>query len=190
MYQFENWRSSAMRFAWFALPLPFFWRGKTKIPNSSHRIDRGSFCSPPLFGFKKRTAKPKPRHRSTRGVARPGQDRPCVTRPSKLTSDFRLPTSNHDEHSFDCRSTVVSHHDIVEETKQQSVEYSIRFYFIKLSLSFIMPNWKLDGCCGGSEEIVFLCLYGGYSLLTYFTMQMAIAKPLKLIAIFIHEMGQ
>lgn len=54
----------------------------------------------------------------------------------------------------------------------------------------IMPDWTLEGCCGGSETVVFLSLYAGYTLLTYFTMERAIAKPLKLIAVFIHEMGQ
>jgi hypothetical protein len=53
-----------------------------------------------------------------------------------------------------------------------------------------MPNWKLENCCGESEEIVFLCLYAGYSLFTLFFMETAMVKPLKLIAIFIHEMGQ
>lgn len=53
-----------------------------------------------------------------------------------------------------------------------------------------MPNWKLEGCCGDTEEILFLSLYAAYSVLTYFLMEKAIAKPMKLIAIFIHEMGQ
>eukprot|EP00980_Cylindrotheca_fusiformis_P001705 scaffold388_cov114-Cylindrotheca_fusiformis.AAC.14 len=52
-----------------------------------------------------------------------------------------------------------------------------------------MPNWELKGCCSDIEETVFLCLYAGYSLLTMFFMNWAIAKPMKLIAIFIHEMG-
>ncbi len=49
-------------------------------------------------------------------------------------------------------------------------------------------NWKLQGCCQ-TEEIVFLCMYGGYSLLTICFMNTAVVKPMKLIAIFIHEMG-
>lgn len=52
-----------------------------------------------------------------------------------------------------------------------------------------MPNWTLQGCCGESEEIVFICLYCFYSLITMFTMEKSVAKPMKLIAIFIHEMG-
>ena len=56
--------------------------------------------------------------------------------------------------------------------------------------SITMPNWKLEGCCGDTEEILFLSLYAAYSVLTYFLMEKAIAKPMKLIAIFIHEMGQ
>ena len=53
-----------------------------------------------------------------------------------------------------------------------------------------MPNWKLENCCGDKEEIIFLSLYAGYSLFTVLFMNTVIAKPLKLIAIFIHEMGQ
>jgi len=58
----------------------------------------------------------------------------------------------------------------------------------------IMPlpqmNWTLIGCCRDTEEIVFLCLYAGYTIMTYFLMETPVVKPLKLIAIFIHEMGQ
>jgi hypothetical protein len=53
-----------------------------------------------------------------------------------------------------------------------------------------MVNWKLETCCGDPETLTFLALYAGYTLLTYFLMERAVAKPLKLIAIFIHEMGQ
>ena len=53
-----------------------------------------------------------------------------------------------------------------------------------------MVNWTLESCCGDAEAIVFLGLYVGYTVLTYFLMETAVAKPLKLIAIFIHEMGQ
>lgn len=53
-----------------------------------------------------------------------------------------------------------------------------------------MPNWSLTGCCSDKEEWIFIVLYVVYSLLTMFTMEKAVAKPMKLIAIFIHEMGQ
>ena len=49
-------------------------------------------------------------------------------------------------------------------------------------------NWDLDGCCNG-RTIVFLSCYAGYSLFTMFFMNSAIVKPMKLIAIFMHEMG-
>jgi len=49
-------------------------------------------------------------------------------------------------------------------------------------------NWNLSGCCNRDTNI-FLCLYAGYSLLTMFCMNTVIVKPMKLIAIFIHEMG-
>jgi len=51
-----------------------------------------------------------------------------------------------------------------------------------------MANWDLSGCCN-TNTIIFLCCYGGYSLFTMFFMNTAIVKPMKLISIFIHEMG-
>lgn len=49
-------------------------------------------------------------------------------------------------------------------------------------------NWELNGCCH-PDVIIFLCLYGGYSLFTMFFMNSIIVKPMKLVSIFIHEMG-
>ena len=49
-------------------------------------------------------------------------------------------------------------------------------------------NWDLSGCCN-RDTIVFLCCYAAYSLFTMFFMNSAIVKPMKLIAIFMHEMG-
>lgn len=51
-----------------------------------------------------------------------------------------------------------------------------------------MVDWKLQSCCD-TKDIVFLCLYGGYSLFTMIFMNCVVVKPMKLIAIFIHEMG-
>lgn len=51
-----------------------------------------------------------------------------------------------------------------------------------------MVNWDIDGCCT-KQSITFLCFYGGYSLLTMIFMNTVVVKPMKLIAIFIHEMG-
>jgi hypothetical protein len=53
-----------------------------------------------------------------------------------------------------------------------------------------MVNWTLENCCGDKEEIVFLCLYAGYTVATFAFMNTFFVKPLKLIAVFIHEMGQ
>jgi hypothetical protein len=52
-----------------------------------------------------------------------------------------------------------------------------------------MVNWKLENFWE-SEEIIFLILYAVYSVGTYFLMETAVAKPMKLISIFIHEFGQ
>ena len=51
-----------------------------------------------------------------------------------------------------------------------------------------MVDWKLQNCCD-TKDIVFLALYGGYSLFTMIFMNTVVVKPMKLIAIFIHEMG-
>ncbi|KAG7360488.1 peptidase M50B family protein [Nitzschia inconspicua] len=51
-----------------------------------------------------------------------------------------------------------------------------------------MVDWKLQSCCD-TQDIIFLCLYGGYSLFTMIFMNTVVVKPMKLIAIFIHEMG-
>jgi len=49
-------------------------------------------------------------------------------------------------------------------------------------------NWDLSGCCN-ENTIILLCCYAGYSLFTMFFMNTIIVKPMKLISIFIHEMG-
>ena len=49
-------------------------------------------------------------------------------------------------------------------------------------------NWTLDNCCN-EATILLLCLYAGYSLITMFFKNTIVVKPMKLIAIFIHEMG-
>lgn len=51
-----------------------------------------------------------------------------------------------------------------------------------------MTDWTLSQCCDG-DVIIFLCLYAGYSLITMFFMNTIVVKPMKLVAIFIHEMG-
>jgi len=49
-------------------------------------------------------------------------------------------------------------------------------------------DWTLSLCCD-RDVIIFLCLYAGYSLITMFFMNTIVVKPMKLVAIFIHEMG-
>jgi hypothetical protein len=48
----------------------------------------------------------------------------------------------------------------------------------QLNNRHIMANWTLSGCCDG-EIILFLCLYGGYSLFTMFFMNTVIVKPVR-----------
>jgi Peptidase M50B-like len=50
----------------------------------------------------------------------------------------------------------------------------------------MVPQWELNGCCG-NQEIVFLCFYGGYVLLFVLIYKTAIMKPMRLLAVFLHE---
>lgn len=50
------------------------------------------------------------------------------------------------------------------------------------------PNWDLSKCCG-DEEIIFLSLMCGYFLANFFLWNTALLKPMKLIAVFVHEMS-
>ena len=49
-------------------------------------------------------------------------------------------------------------------------------------------DWELRACCG-TEEIIFLCLFGAYYVINLLLWKTFILKPMKLIAVFIHEMG-
>ena len=50
----------------------------------------------------------------------------------------------------------------------------------------MVAQWQLTGCCG-SEEVVFLCFYGGYVLLFALIYKTTIMKPMRLLAVFLHE---
>ena len=50
------------------------------------------------------------------------------------------------------------------------------------------PDWDLSTCCGDTE-IIFLSLMAGYLVIIYFLWNTMIMKPMKLIAVFVHEMG-
>lgn len=49
-------------------------------------------------------------------------------------------------------------------------------------------DWKLTTCCG-TDEIIFLSLTAAYLVLIYFLWNTMVMKPMKLIAVFVHEMG-
>mmetsp|Transcript_38935 Transcript_38935/g.70148 ORF Transcript_38935/g.70148 Transcript_38935/m.70148 type:complete len:277 (-) Transcript_38935:417-1247(-) len=49
-------------------------------------------------------------------------------------------------------------------------------------------DWKLTTCCG-TDEIIFLCLLFAYLVIIYFLWNTVVMKPMKLIAVFVHEMG-
>lgn len=48
------------------------------------------------------------------------------------------------------------------------------------------PNWTLDCCCG-DEEVIFISLMCGYILANFFLWNSLLLKPMKLIAVFVHE---
>ena len=50
------------------------------------------------------------------------------------------------------------------------------------------PNWKLDCCCG-DEEVIFISLLFGYLLGFFFLWNSLLLRPMKLIAVFVHEIS-
>ncbi|KAK1740880.1 metallopeptidase (family M50) [Skeletonema marinoi] len=49
-------------------------------------------------------------------------------------------------------------------------------------------NWKLDGCCGRFETI-FLSCFAAYLVVIKLLWNTFIMKPMKLVAVFVHEFG-
>lgn len=49
-------------------------------------------------------------------------------------------------------------------------------------------SWTLENCCE-AHEIVFLSVFAGFLLINYFLWNTIILKPMKLMAVFVHEMG-
>lgn len=47
-------------------------------------------------------------------------------------------------------------------------------------------EWQLNGCCG-TEERIFLCVYAGYVVVFAMISKTALMKPLRLLAVFLHE---
>mmetsp|Transcript_37512 Transcript_37512/g.82126 ORF Transcript_37512/g.82126 Transcript_37512/m.82126 type:complete len:237 (-) Transcript_37512:18-728(-) len=50
------------------------------------------------------------------------------------------------------------------------------------------PSWTLENCCG-TLEITFLCLFAGYMVINFLLWNTFVVKPMKLIAVFVHEMS-
>lgn len=50
------------------------------------------------------------------------------------------------------------------------------------------PNWDLSGGLD-KEEYIFLAFYAFYMIVVYLLYWRAVMKPLKLLAVFVHEMG-
>jgi len=50
------------------------------------------------------------------------------------------------------------------------------------------PQWDLQGCCR-TPEIIFICFYGGYAILTLLVGKLGLLKPMRLLAVFVHEFG-
>lgn len=51
-----------------------------------------------------------------------------------------------------------------------------------------MAQWDLEGCCG-TQESVFLAFYAGYILIFILINSWTIMKPMRLLAVFVHEFG-
>lgn len=50
------------------------------------------------------------------------------------------------------------------------------------------PDWDISGCCG-REEYLFLALYFFYIVVVWLLYWRDVMKPMKLLAVFVHEMG-
>ncbi|KAL7525369.1 hypothetical protein ACHAWF_001328 [Thalassiosira exigua] len=50
------------------------------------------------------------------------------------------------------------------------------------------PNWTLNCCCG-DEEVIFISLMCGYLLANFLLWNSLLLKPMKFVAVFVHEMG-
>ena len=48
--------------------------------------------------------------------------------------------------------------------------------------------WSLDACCR-NEEYIFIAFFFVYYLLIHFLYDKAFLKPMKLLGVFVHEMG-
>jgi hypothetical protein len=51
-----------------------------------------------------------------------------------------------------------------------------------------MARWDLEGCCD-AEESIFLVLYGVYAVVVLLFSKSVLFKPMKLLSVFVHEMG-
>lgn len=49
-------------------------------------------------------------------------------------------------------------------------------------------DWTLSTCCN-TAQIVFCCLFGFFLIINYILWNFAIMKPVKLVAVFVHEMS-
>jgi Peptidase M50B-like len=54
------------------------------------------------------------------------------------------------------------------------------------TLTMASYEWKLNGCCG-TEERIFLCFYAAYVVLFVFVSKTLVMKPMRLLAVFLHE---
>lgn len=48
--------------------------------------------------------------------------------------------------------------------------------------------WDLQGCCN-TEESIFLGFYGGYIIAFFLLYSTTLLKPMRLLAVFVHEFG-
>jgi Peptidase M50B-like len=61
----------------------------------------------------------------------------------------------------------------------------------KFTMDFNTPDaqWDLHGCCNGRHEMSFLAFYGGYIVVFFLLYSTTLLKPMRLLAVFIHEFG-
>jgi len=74
------------------------------------------------------------------------------------------------------------------ETSFEMIAWESTRRYLRGDGESMVPNWDLSGGMG-REEYVFLGCYGFYIVVVWILYWRVVMKPMKLLAVFVHEMG-
>ena len=107
----------------------------------------------------------------------------CTGAGHELSHHIRQPRS------ADGIFTIMSLRRILNEREKGDSLYELDLFDdLVQPTSCPKPNWTLSCCCG-DEEVIFIALLFGYLLANFFLWNNLLLRPMKLIAIFVHEMS-